>query len=380
MNSPKEKTENLIKLFLVTAKDVRTVLIKLADRYHNMLTLDALEKSDQKRIALETLEIYAPVANRLGMGELKGQLEDLAFKYLYPEEYARLENEMTERYETHKNYIKKLTPVIYEILKNENIIPLEINTRAKYFYSLYKKLLRYQMNFDKIHDLVAARIIVKNIEDCYLTLGVIHQAWKPVPGLIKDYISMPKPNGYQSLHTSVFGPEGKITEIQIRTPEMHAKAENGIAAHWAYKEHQYRGRNSEIMKKELPWIEQLRERQNAVPGTDEFLQSLKIDFFKDRIFVLTPKGEVLDLPEGATPVDFAYQVHTTVGHECAGAKVNGKITSLDAKLESGDLVEIMTQKGKKPSVDWLNFVKTSLAKERIRCVITEKNKKFSFRT
>ncbi len=355
MNSPKEKTENLIKLFLVTAKDIKTVLIKLVDRYHNIQTLDALPEKDQKMIALETLEIYAPVANRLGMGELKGQLEDLAFKYLYPEEYARLENEMAERYETHKNYIKKLTPVIYEILKNEKIIPLEINARAKYFYSLYKKLLRYQMNFDKIHDLVAARIIVKNIEDCYLTLGAIHQVWKPVPGLIKDYISMPKPNGYQSLHTSVFGPEGKITEIQIRTPEMHAKAENGIAAHWAYKEHQYRGRNS-------------------------VLQSLKIDFFKDRIFVLTPKGEVLDLPEGATPVDFAYQVHTTVGNECAGAKVNGKITPLDAKLESGDLVEIMTQKGKKPSVDWLNFVKTGLAKDRIRSVLKEKNKKFIFRT
>ncbi len=374
------KAENLRKMFLAMAQDIRVVLIKLADRYHNMLTLDALEKSDQKKIALETLEIYAPIANRLGMGELKGQLEDLAFKYLYPEEYDRMENEMAERYETHKNYIKKLTPVIYEILKKENIIPLEINARAKYFYSLYKKLLRYQMNFDKIHDLVAARIIVKNIEDCYLALGAIHQVWKPVPGLIKDYISMPKPNGYQSLHTSVFGPDGKITEIQIRTPEMHAKAENGIAAHWAYKERQYNGRDSEMMKKELSWIEQLREWQNAVRGTDEFFESLKIDFFKDRIFILTPKGDVLDLPEGATPVDFAYQVHTIIGHQCAGAKVNGKIASLDAELESGDLVEIMTQKGKKPSADWLNFVKTSLAKERIRSVLKEKNKKLSFRT
>ncbi len=374
------KAENLRKMFLAMAQDIRVVLIKLADRYHNMLTLDALEISDQKKIALETLEIYAPIANRLGMGELKGQLEDLAFKYLYPEEYHRLENEMAERYETHKNYIKKLTPVIGEILKKENVIPLEINARAKYLYSLYKKLLRYQMNFDKIHDLVAARIIVKNIEDCYLALGTIHQIWKPVPGLIKDYISMPKPNGYQSLHTSVFGPEGKITEIQIRTPEMHAKAENGIAAHWAYKEQQYRGNNHEIIKKELSWIEQLREWQNAVRGTDEFFESLKIDFFKDRIFVLTPKGDVLDLPEGATPIDFAYQVHTTVGHECAGAKVNGKITPLDAKLESGDLVEIMTQKGKKPSADWLSFVKTNLAKDRIKNSLRSKGIKLINKT
>ncbi|MDO8591140.1 MAG: RelA/SpoT family protein [bacterium] len=374
------RAENLRKMFLAMAQDIRVVLIKLSDRYHNMLTLDALEKPDQKRIALETLEIYAPLANRLGMGELKGQLEDLAFKHLYPEEYDRLENEVSEKYETRKNYIKKLTPVIYEILKKENVTPLEINARAKYFYSLYKKLLRHQMNFDKIHDLVAARIIVKDIEDCYLTLGAIHQTWKPVPGLIKDYISMPKPNGYQSLHTSVFGPEGKITEIQIRTPEMHAKAENGIAAHWAYKEQQYRGRNPEMMKKELLWIEQLREWQHAVRGTDEFFESLKIDFFKDRIFVLTPKGDVLDLPEGATPVDFAYQVHTTIGHECAGAKVNGKIASLDAKLESGDLVEIMTQKGKRPSSDWLNFVKTNLAKDRIKNSLRSKDIKLINKT
>ena len=370
MSSQKEKTENLIKLFLVTAKDIKVVLMKLTDRCHNVNAANALE----------TLEIYAPIAHRLGMGELKGQLEDLAFKYLYPEEYARLENEMTERYKTHKNYIKKLIPTIHKILKNENVVPLEINARAKHFYSLYKKLLRYQMNFDKIHDLVAARIIVKDIEDCYLALGAIHQAFKPVPGLIKDYISMPKPNGYQSLHTSVFGPEEKITEIQIRTPEMHAKAENGIAAHWVYKEQKNRGRNPEMMKKEFLWIEQLREWQTAVRGTDKFLQSLKIDFFKDRIFVLTPKGDVLDLPEGATPVDFAYQVHTTVGHECAGAKVNGKIASLSVKLESGDLVEIMTQKGKKPSVDWLNFVKTNLAKERIRNVLRSKDIKLINKT
>lgn len=374
------KAENLRKMFLAMAQDIRVVLIKLADRYHNMQTLDAMPKEDQKRIALETLEIYAPIAHRLGMGELKGQLEDLAFKYLYPKEFAWLENEIEEKYEAHKKYITNLVPVIYEVLKKESVEPIEINARSKHFYSLYKKLLRYQMNFDKIHDLVAARIILKSIEDCYLALGIIHQTWKPVPGLIKDYIAMPKPNGYQSLHTSVFGPDGKITEIQIRTPEMHIRAENGIAAHWAYKEKQYHSGNFQINQKELTWIEQLREWQKAVRGSDEFFESLKIDFFKDRIFVLTPKGDVLDLPEGATPIDFAYHIHSTVGHECAGAKVNGKITPLDAKLESGDLVEILSQKGKRPSSDWLNFVKTNLAKERIRSVLRSKDLKLVSKT
>ena len=369
MNKSKEKTENLIKLFLVTAKDIKTVLIKLADRYQRMQTLGALSEKEQKRTALETLQIYAPVAHRLGMGELKGQLEDLAFKYLYPKEYKQLENEVTKRYEACKNYIDKLKSILYEVLEKENIIPLEINTRAKHFYSLYQKLLRCQMNFDEIHDLVAARIIVKDINDCYLALGAIHQVWKPMPGLIKDYIAMPKPNGYQSLHTSVLGPEGKITEIQIRTPEMHAQAENGIAAHWAYKERNYKDKNRypKIDAKEIAWIEQLRKWQKAAGD---------IDLFKDRIFALPPQGDVIDLPEGATAVDFAYQIHTTVGNECAGAKINGKIAALDTRLKSGDLVEILTQKGKKPSVDWLNFVKTSFAKDKIKSVIKEKNRKF----
>lgn len=366
------KAENLRKMFLAMAKDIRVVLIKLADRYDNMQTLTFLAKEKQKTIALETLEIYAPIAYRLGMGELKGQLEDLAFKYLYPEKYGWLLNEMTERYETRKNYINKLGPIIYKIFKSDDIAPLEIHARAKHFYSLYKKLLRYQMDFDKIHDLVAARIIMKNVEDCYLALGAIHQVWKPVPGLIKDYIATPKPNGYQSLHTSVFGPEGKITEIQIRTPDMHEKAENGIAAHWAYKEHNYRNYDFKIIKKELAWVEQLHEWQKAVRGSDEFIQSLKIDFLKDRIFVLTPKGDALDLPEGATPVDFAYAIHSDIGHQCAGAKINGKITPLNTELQSGDAVEILIQKNKKPSEDWLGFVKTNLARDRIRSAVKSK--------
>ena len=359
MNRPKEKTENSIKLFLVMAKDIRIVLTKLTDRCHNVCASNALE----------TLEIYAPIADRLGMGELKCQLEDLAFKYLHPEEYQRLENEVAERYKTCGQYIKKLEPILCEILKKINITPLEINARAKHLYSLYKKLLRHQMNFDKIYDLVAARIIVKDINDCYLALGAIHQVWRPIPGLIKDYIAMPKPNGYQSLHTSVFGPEEKITEIQIRTPEMHAQAENGVSAHWAYKERNYKNKNRypKIDAEEIAWIEQLRDWQKAVGG---------IDLFKDRIFVLTPHGDAIDLPENATPVDFAYHVHTTVGNECAGVKINGKIATLNTKLKSGDLVEILTQKGKKPSVDWLNFAKTDLAKDKIKNVLKAKDKKF----
>lgn len=372
------KAENLRKMFLTMAKDIRVVLIKLADRYDNMRTLQYLPKEKQQRIALETLEIYAPIAHRLGMGDLKGQLEDLSFEHLYQKEHSWILSEVNERYEMQKSYIGKLEPIIREILKKENIIPLEIHARTKHLYSLYKKLVRYNMDFEKIHDLVAARIIMKDIENCYLALGIIHQAFKPMPGLIKDYIAMPKPNGYQSLHTSVFGPQGKITEIQIRTPEMHAKAENGIAAHWAYKERTYTGNDLKISKKELNWIEQLREWQKAVRGSDEFFESLKIDFLKDRIFVLTPKGDAIDLPESATPVDFAYAIHSDIGNQCAGAKINGKIMPLNTELQSGDAVEILIQKNKKPSGDWLGFVKTNLAKDRIKSAVNFKNKNLNW--
>lgn len=370
------KAETLRKMFLAMAQDIRVVLIKLADRYHNMQTLASLPDDRRKKFALETLEIYAPISYRLGMGDLKGQLEDMSFKYLYPKEFEWLENQVSNKYEYQARYVKKLVPILSEIFKKEEIVPIEINARTKHFWTLYKKLQRHQMNFDKIHDLVAARIILSTIEECYLALGLIHQIWKPVPGLIKDYIAMPKPNGYQSLHTTVFGPEGRITEIQIRTSEIHSRAENGIAAHWAYKEGEYKKSGyKKVDVKELAWVEQLREWQKAVRGSDEFFESLKIDFFKDRIFVLTPKGDVVDLPEGSTPVDFAYQIHSTVGHECTGAKINSQIRPLDAKLESGDMVEIMTQKGKKPTADWLNFVKTNMAKERIRSVLRSKNQK-----
>ncbi len=367
----KERKENLIKLFLIAAKDIRVVLAKLADRYRNV----------NKENALETLEIYAPIADRLGMGELKSKLEDAAFKCLHPKEYKLVESEAAKKYEARAKYLNKIEPALHKILEKEKIIPLEISARVKHFYSLYKKLLRCQMNFDEVRDFVAARVIVKDINDCYLALGAIHQAWRPATGQVKDYIAMPKPNGYQSLHTSVFGPEEKVTEIQIRTPEMHAQAENGIAAHWAYKERNYKGKNQclKTSNEETAWVEQLREWQKAVKGSDEFFESLKIESFKNHIFVLTPKGDVIDLPSGATPVDFAYHVHTTVGNECVGAKINGKMAPLDTKLETGNSIEILTQKGKKPSMDWLNFTKTELAKDRIKSSLREKNRKMRAR-
>lgn len=364
------KIENLRKMFLATAKDIRVILIRLADRLHNMETLGALPEEKRKRISLETLEVYAPIAHRLGIGEIKGRLEDLSFLHLYPKEYQWLISAVASQYEAKKKYLKEFEPILKEILIKENIKDVQVNTRVKHLWSLYNKFKKYEMNWDQIYDLVAARVVVPTVENCYGVLGAIHKHWRPLPGRIKDYIALPKPNGYQSLHTTVFGPKGEITEIQIRTPQMHARAENGIAAHWAYKERQG------VKTQELTWIDQLREWQKEVRGSDEFFESLRIDFFKDRIFVLTPKGDVINLPEGATPVDFAYQLHTDIGRQCSGAKVNNKIVSLNTPLQSGDLVEILRQKNKKPSRDWLSFVKTHLAREKIKAEIKKKNLAF----
>lgn len=360
----KRYIENLRKMFLAMAEDIRVVLIKLADRLHNMQTLRAIPERKQKRIALETLEIYAPLANRLGMGELKGELEDLSFPYIYPKEFRWLTQGLSEKYQTRAKYLERVKPILKKELAKANIAPLEIQTRAKHYYSLYKKLQKYEMNWEKIYDLIALRIIVKNIENCYAVLGVIHKNWKPLIGRIKDYIALPKPNGYQSLHTTVFCLDGKITEFQIRTPKMHQEAEYGIAAHWAYTE---TDKKAVVVDRHLAWVNQLRDWQKEVKASpDEFLDSLKIDFFKDRIFVFTPKGDVIDLPEGASPVDFAYQIHTQIGHCCAGAKIDGKLCALNQPLENGQVVEIITKKQEKPNRDWLSFVKTSQAKSRIK--------------
>lgn len=375
----KAQAENLRKMVLALSQDLRVVLIKLADRLHNMQTLAPLPPVKQKRIAMETYEIYAPLAYRLGMQNLAGELEDLAFPYLYPEEYVWLQKNVTEKYEERERYLEKIKPILAKALADNGILILNIDFRAKRWSSLWKKLKRYDMNVEQVYDLVAKRIIVRTVEDCYAALGVIHQLWPPLPGRIKDYIALPKPNGYRSLHTTVFCEDNRPTEFQIRTLEMHEEAENGIAAHWIYAEAKdtadYAERKTPIAaRRKFSWITQLREWQKQFPGSQEFLDSLKVDFFRDRIFVITPKGEVVDLPAGSTPVDFAYQIHSEVGDQCSGARVNDKIVSLEYKLQSGDVVEILVQKSKRPSESWINFVKTATAKKRVRAALREKKK------
>jgi len=358
--------ENLRKMFFAMAEDIRVILIKFADRLHNMQTLEVLKPEKRERIALETMEIYAPIAHRLGMGEFKGILEDLSFKYVYPKEYIWLIEKSKDKYKDMEKNLEKIEKILKKELSKNNIEPISIHTRLKYLYSLYKKLQKYDMNFNKIYDIAAIRIIVNDEEDCYATLGIIHKMWKPLPGRIKDFISMPKPNGYQSLHTTVFSPQGKMIEIQIRTEKMHEEAENGIAAHWAYSEQGKPAKGSFVDQGKFSWIKQLKEWQNNTSGNEEFIESLKIDFFKDRIFTLTPTGDVIDLPENATPIDFAFEIHTDVGFSCAGAIVNEKMVSLDTPLKSGDVVEIITNKNKRPTKDWVDMVKTSHARQKIR--------------
>lgn len=364
------RSENLRKMFFAMAKDLRVILIKLADRLHNMETLGSLPPEKQRRIALETMEIFAPLANRLGMGEMKGKLEDLAFPYLYPKEFEWLMKNVKEKYEEQQKYLEKIKPVFKKTLEKEEINPIDIHSRAKHYWSLYQKLLRYEMNLDKIHDLIALRVIVDDIKNCYKVLGVIHKFWRPLPGRIKDYIAFPKPNNYKAIHTTCFCVDGKITEFQIKSKEMHEEDEYGITAHWAYKE----GIDSKTQRRQFAWVQQLMDWQKEASQSGEFLEILKIDFFKNRIFVFTPRGDVIDLPEGATPVDFAYAVHTDIGQHCSGARINGKIGNISQCLLNGDVVDILVDKNKKPSRDWLEFVKTSFARSRVKrfLKITEK--------
>ncbi len=369
-------SENLRKLFLAMAQDIRVVIIKLFNRLHGLRTLYVFSLEKQKRISLETLDIYAPLANRLGIGWLKGELEDLSFAYGYPKEYHDLIKQVKDKYSQGKEYLNKIIPFTKKILTKRGIKVVEIHARTKHYYSLYRKLKKYDMDWHKIYDLAAIRIIVPDIETCYAALGIIHKKWKPLIGQIKDYIAIPKPNGYQSLHTTVFCEKGKITEFQIRTSEMHQEAEYGIAAHWRYSEKKgirdyiekkILGKKPEKeLKKELIWVKQLQEWQKEKSSSSQdFLDSLKIDFLKDRIFVFTPKGDVIDLPEGSTSIDFAYQIHTDIGHQCAGVKIDGKLSSLSEPLRNGQIVEIVIQKNKKPNRDWLKFAKTTQAKNRI---------------
>jgi len=367
----KSMIEDLRKFFLAMAKDIRVVIIKLADRLHNMRTLDALKPADQRRISRETLEIFAPLADRLGMGSIKAELEDLAFKYASPSEYRKMQDLLESGAKERKHYLGKIKKFIETELKNEKI-PAEIDGRIKHLYSIYKKLQKVDGNIAEIYDIMAIRIIVDDIEDCYKTLGIIHKHFKPLIYRIKDYIALPKPNGYQSLHTTVFGLDGRITEIQIRTHEMHEEAEYGIAAHWHYNatkaKSAYKGKASFASTEKLSWVNGLMDWQKNLE-TDELAESLNIDFFAGRIFVSSPNGDIFDLPEGATPVDFAYEVHTQVGNRCRGAKVNGIIKNLDYRLANRDVVEILlAPKNDKsgPPRGWLDFVVTAKAKQNIR--------------
>lgn len=366
------QTENLRKMFMAMAKDIRVILIRLADRLHNMKTLDYVPEEKQKRIAAETMEIYAPLANRLGMGELKGHLEDLSFKYIYPEKYKKINEMLKGKYEQKERDLIKVKYDIEKELWENEIKNFHIDSRVKHLYSLFKKLQRPEinMNIDNVYDLIALRIVVQTVEDCYKVLGIIHKMWKPLPGRIKDYIAMPKPNGYQSLHTTVFATDGRITEIQIRTAKMHEEAEYGIAAHWAYAE-SGKPRQGGKFNPRLSWVNQLIEWQKGIKGSKDFLETLRIDFFKDRVFCFTPKGDVIDLPENATAIDFAYAIHSDIGNHANGAIVNNKFVSLNTVLKNGDIVEIQTQKNKKPSAEWLERAKTSLAKKQIKTAMRE---------
>lgn len=368
--------ENLRKMFLAMAQDIRVVIVKLADRLHNMRTLEFVPVEKQERIARETFEIYAPIANRLGIGEVKGELEDLCFRYLDPENF-KLTKKIEEQYlRAGRAYIEKATRLFATLLAHEKIHLVEISGRTKHLYRLFKKLERHDMDISRVYDLVAIRIIVPSIADCYEALGIIHREYRPMVGRIKDYISLPKPNGYQSLHTTIFGPEGRILEVQIRTEKMHVEAEYGIAAHWIYNEQEERGwrtlffRRKPVRRppKELAWVEQLREWQHEIGRDDqEFMQGLQIDFFKNHIFAFTPKGDIIELPEDATPIDFAYAIHSEIGTMAIGAKADSKIVPLDYHIQNGQVIEILTEKNKrKPSRDWLEFVKTSNARAHIR--------------
>ena len=359
-----QKLENYIKMFLAMAKDIRVVIIKLADRLHNMRTLKFTPQDKQKRIAQETLDIFAPLAHRLGIFMLKWELEDLSFRYLEPEKFYELVEQVKAKREEREKIVREAARLLEERLK-ELDIKAEIQWRSKHLWSIYQKMHRDNKELSEIYDLAAIRMIVESVKDCYGALGVVHTLWKPIPGRFKDYIAMPKSNGYQSLHTTVVGAGSTPLEIQIRTPDMHHQSEYGVAAHWRYKEGG-KGAGGKKNDEKLAWLRQLLEWQTEVSDANEFVESVKLDIFSDEIFVFTPRGDVIRLPAGSVPIDFAYRVHTEVGHRCLGAKINGKIVPIDTKLTTGDIVEIMTSKNSGPSRDWINIAGANDTKHKIR--------------
>lgn len=361
--------ENLRKMFIATSKDARVILIKLADRIHNMRSIEFVKPEKQKRIAEETLEIYAPIASRLGIGEWKDELQDLSFKIVYPQEFEQTKNALETALAGRQQAIRKLQKDLAAVLRTEGVKFQQITGRVKRLYSLFKKLQKYDGDIGKIFDLMALRVITKSTSDCYSALGAVHKHFQPLAERVKDYIAFPKPNGYRSIHTTVFDSGRNIFEIQIRTEQMHDQAERGIAAHWYYTEE---GKKDMLKEAGLQWVKDLQNMQEHLHNPEEFLTVLKIDFFQDRIFALTPKGDVKDLPEKATPIDFAFSVHSDLGYYMQGAKVNGKMVKIDHHLQNGDVVEII--KSKKPvsiSQDWLNNARTSVARSKIRKYLEE---------
>jgi guanosine-3',5'-bis(diphosphate) 3'-pyrophosphohydrolase len=356
-----QQAENLRKMMLAMVDDIRVVLIKLADRLHNMRTLEHLAPERQQKIAKETLEIYGPIAHRLGMGKIRGELEDLGFRYLDPLTHQQVHDAVESRRKKGEQFLAKVEQTLRDKLK-EAAITAEVESRIKRLFSIHKKLVRQKISVDQVYDLYAMRVITKSLQDCYAVLGIVHNVWRPVPGRIKDFIAMPRPNFYQSLHTSVITEDGTPFEVQIRTEEMHRMAEEGIAAHWKYKD----GPVSAQDEQRLAWLRQVVEWQRDVSDPTEFLSTLKIDLYPEEVYTFTPKGKVVVLARESTPIDFAYSIHTEVGHSCVGAKVNGRMVPLRHKLHSGDIVEILTQPGHKPSRDWLAVVKSSRARNKIK--------------
>ncbi|HET7771418.1 MAG TPA: bifunctional (p)ppGpp synthetase/guanosine-3',5'-bis(diphosphate) 3'-pyrophosphohydrolase [Chloroflexota bacterium] len=359
-----QQAENLRKMFLAMAEDIRVVIVKLCDRLHNVRTLDGKSESARKRIARETLEIYAPLAHRLGIWELKWRLEDGAFYYLEPERYQELKRLLADTRQTREGFIEQAIASLTAELNKHGLEPV-VNGRPKHIYSIYNKIQRTGRSFDQLYDLLAIRVQVDSIQSCYAALGIVHSLWHPVPGQFDDYIATPKGNMYQSLHTAVIGPGGRHLEVQIRTFDMHQVAEHGIAAHWRYKEGT--GAGDQAFEAKLAWLRQLMDWQQELSSAQEFVDTVKMDLFQDQVYVFTPKGQIKDLPAGSTPLDFAYRIHTDVGHRCIGARVNGKLVSLDYQLKNGEIVEILTSKSSRgPSRDWLNLVQTAHAREKIR--------------